>query len=343
MVNSRSLGTLVTGLAFIGCGSTTGSVGPGGTDATAGAARGGSASAGDGGATINGGASNHASGSGGGSGTGATSGGPTGTGGAKNSQADIGTLQIARILAPPPGSTVASAQFDLVEQAAWDALSKGQSCPRETYGACVLTKCSGEAMEPDPNLPAPTSVDRLDAGTITVTADAGGFSSTGTPTSVNHGYSFDSKGSLGGGELVTMSASGGRVPAFSGKVQLPLAPFLLTPAVEGTQGAVAVPVSRTADFTFSWDARGASDRLELVVVYPSDGSVSPRLSCTFDASAGTGTFQVGALSQLSAGTRIRLFGVKIVKLETAGGVVQLLAAFETISTDKASFPSFVLE
>lgn len=333
MVNSRSLGTLVTGLVFLGCGSTTD-----GTDATAGAARGGSASAGDDGATINGGASNHASGSGGGSGTGATSGGPTGTGGANNSQADIGTLQIARFLTPTPGSTVASAQFDLVEQAAWDALSNGQSCPRETYGACVLTKCSGEAMEPDPNHPAPTSVDRLDAGTITVTADVGGFSSTGTPTNINHGYSFDSKGSLGGGELVTMSASGGRVPAFSGKVQLPLAPFLLTPAVEGTPGAVDVPVSRTADFTFSWDARGASDRL---VVYLS--SESPRLSCTFDASAGTGTLQVGALSQLSAGTRIRLFGVKSVKLETAGGVVQLLAAFETISTDKASFPSFVLE
>lgn len=345
MVNLRgAAGTLVIGLLLLGCGPTT----DGGSNASAGAASGGNAGAGGGGATLQGGASNNGSGGGvagtgvagtgaAGTGTGATSAGHAGTGGAEDSEHYIGTLQVART-ATPVARILPAATFDLVEQAAWDALAQdGGSCLEETFGACVIAKCP-VGPDTEPNLPNPPSTDRLDAGTITMTADVGNFSSTGKPTNADHGYAFDVSGSLTGAELVTISATGGTVSAFSTKIQLPLAPLLLTPSLAGSPGAVDVPVARTADFTFTWDARGA-EKLQLSV----SGSGSTFLTCKLDAASGTGTFQVGALSQLPAGTRIRLFSVQEGTVETAEGAVRVLAAFETISADKASFPTFVLE
>jgi hypothetical protein len=223
-----------------------------------------------------------------------------------------------------------------------DALPSDVVCAEETYGACKVTKCPVDSeMEPEPL--APPSGALLDAGTITMTADVGSFSRTGMPTKANHGYTFDSNGTLSGGELVTISATGGTISAFTGKIQMPLAPLLLMPSLAGSQGAIDVPVARTADFTFSWDARGASDRLTLVVSNPLGDTGQPWLSCNFDAPAGTGTFQVGALSQLPVGTRIRLFGVKSGAIETPEGTVAILAGLEVISSDKASYPTFVLE
>jgi hypothetical protein len=335
----RAVGTLLTGLVFLGCGSSNDSPAMGGGNAIAGATSGGS-SAENGAATSKGGAVANESGSGGSAGTGTTNGGATGAGGSVDEQSYIGTLQVIRTLMPP-GSTLSSARFDLVQQAAWDARSRGgEPCPEETYGACVVAKCPVQPeTEPAPDLP---STDMLDAGTITMTADMGSFSSSGTPTEADHGYTFDSTGSISGHELVTISATGGTISAFSGQVQVPLTPLLLTPSLEGSKGAIDVPVSRTKDFTFTWDARGASERLQLSVVNGAGGG-STYMICNLDVAAGTATFQGGALSQLSAGTRIRLFGLNTAVIETPGGKVRVLAAFEMSSQDKESYPTFVLE
>lgn len=344
MVDLRcALGTSLACCALLGCGSTrdgaaVGGASAGGTNPTANA---GSSAAGSGGAVVQGGSAGDESG--GAAGAAGKGGGATGTGGtqAQASQGYIGTLQVYRTLASS-GSTLADARFDFVEQAAWDALSNGESCPEEKYGACTLTKCPSSSAT-EPTLPNAPSSDHLDAGTITMTPDQGTFSATGTPTMADHKYAFDTTGSLSGAELVTIAGTGGTVSAFSREIQMPLAPLLLTPSLAGSQGAVDVPVPRTADFTFSWDARSSSEKLQLAVVYPSGTTGTPWLNCVFDAAAGTGTFEVGALSQLAAGTRIRLFGVKSVAVETPQGDVAILAAFETISSDKASYPTLVLQ
>ena len=331
----RAVGTLVATVTFLGCGPSSSSGDPAG-----GAASGGSSGSGNGGVGFPGGANNEiGSGGSGRAGTGPTSGGATGASGADDGRAHIGRLQLIRVV-KPPGSTLTSATFDSIEQAAGGGA--GESCPTETYGACVVTKCPDEG-EMNPVPPAPTSSDLLDAGTITLSADKGNFSSTATPTAANHAYIFTSTGSLVGAELVTISSTGGTVPAFSSEIQVPLAPLLLTPSLAGSQGTVDVPVPRTGDFTFTWDARGTSQKLQLAVEYPSGTTGKPWLSCNFDAAAGTGTFPVGALSQFTAGIRIRVFGVNNVVAQTARGTVAILAAFETLSADKASFPTFVLE
>jgi len=333
----RVLGTTLTCCALLGCGSTSDGAAAGGASVggTSASPSGGASTAGSGGAVVKGGAAGDESGGAAGKGGGATN-----TGGAEASADYIGTLQVIRTL-NGIGSTLADARFDFVEQAAWDARANGESCPEEKYGACTVTKCPTSTDETDPTLPTAPSSDHLDAGTITLTPDKGTFSATGAPTLADHKYAFDAQGSLSGNELVTIAATGGTVSAFSSEIQMPLAPLLLTPSLAGSQGAVDVPVPRTADFTFTWDARGASERLQLVAVYPTGSAAL--LSCTFDAPAGTGTFQVGALSQLPAGTRIRLFGLKTASVKTSQGDVAILAAFETISSDKASYPTFVLQ
>jgi hypothetical protein len=343
MLNLQTaFGTAVTGLVLLGCGASGEGAASGNTGA--GATSGGSASAEDGGAASKGGASNSESGNAGTDASGRSSAGPqggnAGTGGASASSATIGSLQVIRTLTAT-GSTVSSAKFDYVEQAAWDARASGKGCPTETYGACVLTKCTNDETQPDPT--APPSSDHLDAGTITMSADKGTFSGTGAPTEADHGYSFDSTGSISGQEIVTVSATGGTISAFSGKVQVPLTPLLLMPSIDGASGRVEVPVSRTADFTFSWDARGASQKLQLVVTGSTTATAANFLTCNLDVQAGTGTFKAGALSQLAAGTRIRIFGLNSVAIQTPQGPVAFLAAFEMSSADKMSSPVFVLQ
>jgi hypothetical protein len=232
--------------------------------------------------------------------------------------------------------------FDLVEQAAWDALGTSP-CARESFGDCVLTKCPVSEMEPS-SVPNAPSVARLEAGTITITADMGPFSATGMPTADKVPYVFQASGGLSGGETLTVTATGGTISAFTGTIPVPLAPLLLAPPIDGLKGTIDIPVPRTADFSIRWDARSASDQIQLSVRAPVDAPAGTRyLSCGFAAAAGAGTFQAGALAQLPAGTRIRLFGVTYRTVQTARGHVRLLAAFEMISSDKMSYPSLVLQ
>jgi len=270
-------------------------------------------------------------------------GGVAGTSGADDSRDYIGTLQIVRTLASS-ASSAASARFDFVEHVASDPPMPGddEPCTTETYGACEVTKCT-VAVETEPLPPSGASSNHLDAGTITMTADKGTFAATGMPTNADHAYAFDSTGSLSGAELITIMATGGTVSPFTSKISVPLTPLLLTPSLTGSKGAIDVPVPRNADFTFTWDARGASQKLQLSVSYPSVGNGSQWLSCTFDPAAGAGTFQAAALNQFAVGTRIRLFGINTAAVELPEGPVKIIAGFEMISADKMSFPSFVLQ
>ena len=49
------------------------------------------------------------------------------------------------------------------------------------------------------------------------------------------------------------------------------------------------------------------------------------------------------MSHFPVGTRIRLFGVKSLVIKVPEGDVGILAAFEMMASDKASFPTFALE
>ncbi|MEI9954110.1 MAG: hypothetical protein WDO74_35340 [Pseudomonadota bacterium] len=273
------------------------------------------------------------------------SGGHPGAGGASGDRGApdfIGNVQVVRAL---PGAARAAATFDFVEQAAWDALAASaptNTCAQQTHGDCVVTTCS-TTSEMTSESSNPPSVVRLDAGTITISSDTDEFSATGTPTGSNGAYVFQAGGALGGGGMLTVSATGGTVPAFTGTFPLPLAPLLLAPSIDGLNGTIDISVSRTADFSIRWDARGASDEIQVVVTKPDDAGTWPVLNCHFAAAAGMATFPTGALAQMPAGTRFRLLGVNRRTLETAKGPLQLIGAYEMVSSDKMSYPSLVLQ
>lgn len=246
-------------------------------------------------------------------------------------------MQVIRAMPNPP---MAGARFDL------NAPDTGSSstCERQTFGDCVLTSCPvvSETNPPvDPNAPMPMF---LEAGTITVSADQEEFSANGTPSAAGSTYVFQSTGSLTGGGVLTINATGGTVSAFTGTIPFPLAPLLLAPSIDGMKGTVDIAVPRNADFSIRWDARDASEVIQTVVSKPaSETTRTPNLSCSFTAAAGMGTLPSTALAQLSAGTRIRLFGVNSRTIEATPRGVALLAAFQLISSDKASYPTFVLQ
>ena len=269
-------------------------------------------------------------------------------GGSEVDDDSIGLVQVYRTLAHGAVSR-ASASFDLEEQAAWDALGEGQpSCVTTAYGDCRLTVCpppTDPGPDPDVDPDDLPSLARLEAGTISVSSDSGEFTATGDPTGTNGTYVVSASGSFAGEEVVTVSAAGGTIEAFEGTIQIPLAPLLTLPAVSGEVAAVtSIPVPREEDFAFSWDARGTADTLEAIVLLPEDApELSPGLTCTFDASAGSGVLLAEALEQLPVGTAIHFFSVNRGEVETAQGTVYLAAYFELLSEDKMAYPQFVLE
>src|SRR6478735_276210 len=308
---------------------------------------------GSGGGSSSGGTASGARGDGteeGGASSGSASGGSeSGSGGGSEVDYDsIGLVQVYRTLAHGAVSR-ASASFDLEEQAAWDALGEGQpSCVTTAYGDCRLTVCpppTDPGPDPDVDPDDLPSLARLEAGTISVSSDSGEFTATGDPTGTNGTYVVSASGSFAGEEVVTVSAAGGTIEAFAGTIQIPLAPLLTLPAVSGEVAAVtSVPVSRAADFAFSWDARGTADTLEAIVLLPEDApELSPGLTCTFDASAGSGVLLAEALEQLPVGTAIHFFSVNPGEVHKTKGNVYLAAYFELLSEDKTAYPQFVLE
>jgi len=319
-----------------GCGSSSDEGAHSGAGAASVAGAAGSALLGGGGGAPPAGGGAAAGGAGTGSGGRAT--GASGTAGDLGTPDSIGNVQVIR---PLPGDPQVNARFDLVEQAAWDALSSADMCSRQQFGDCTVTTC----VSADGDAPSnPPSLALLNAGTITVTSDQDDFSANGTPSGTNGEYAFESSGTLPGAGLLTIKGTGGTVSAFTGTVPFPLAPLLLAPSIEGMSGTIEIPVPRNADLRVDWDARDASEIIQTAVVGPTTTPEGQRLlRCSFVAATGTGTFQGAALALIPATTQIRLFGVNRRTFETAQGNIVVQAAYEMVSGDKVSYPSFVLQ
>lgn len=241
---------------------------------------------------------------------------------------------------------VTNISFRLVEQAAWDALATGSpSCTRQTFGDCTVSTCP-PAEEPDPNIDPSTlpSLARHQAGTVSVTADTGEYMTTLSPTGTNDSYEYTVGGSIVGGEVLTISASGGTIPAFQGELPVPLAPLLTshvgTVVGAGPESAVSVP--RGVDFHFTWDPRGATQTLLAQVASASSASTST-VGCRFDAALGSGTIPAAALAVVQSGDEIHVFSTHTVAVSTALGTVDLMGAIEIASEDRMTFPYFVVE
>lgn len=217
-------------------------------------------------------------------------------------------------------------------------LPEDRGCVYETFGACRVSTCKewdGEGYV------VPVS---LEAGTMTFLTDGEPLAVAEPNFDYSNGYRVAWDGAYGGGELVSISAEGGRVEAFSTEISLPLAPLLITPAVdESTAMAVVdVPVPRDQDFSFSWDARETSESVVVDLEYNAALN-KVGLYCSFDAQQGTGVIPTAALAKLAAGSVLHLWAGHSQNVRLADGYVRVVGLFEVLSPNRVSYPQFVLQ
>jgi hypothetical protein len=152
-----------------------------------------------------------------------------------------------------------------------------------TVGACAVTVYTTLATTNSP------PVDES-AGMITVTGGSQPVSlvpdATGKYTSANGGIDL-----FTGGEMITVTAAGATVPAFTATLVAP-APINLTAPAQPTSGPLLV--DRTKDLVFTWMNGGVGT--VMVSLAGTGGPAS--MSCTFPSAAGTGTIPQAALATL---------------------------------------------
>jgi hypothetical protein len=239
----------------------------------------------------------------------------------------LGRIQLTRGLAQVTNSNSISVQFVLE-----DPSTSLEVCEIEVFGDCTITTCT----DPD----EASNALRLSAGEVTLTSDFE-FAATGVPSPTGLYYTFEDTDLIQGGEVVTFSFAGDAVPAFSGTMVVPLAPLLLSPAAVGT-GQVEVLMPRGGSFTFTWDAREASQAVILLSAF-GHFDVGWRMGCRFDAAAGTGTVPAEAMARLEPGMVLLPMGSNRDDLQLDQGTFRKDASFAMVSEDRAAFPRFVAE
>ena len=159
-------------------------------------------------------------------------------------------------------------------------------CPEQAFGDCVFVSCT--PRRPADPLPAP------DSGVISIAGGAAPVSlsplADGTYDIVTQSTSLWS-----GGETLTVSSTGGDVPAFEGEVGAPMRVTVTSPTTDVADWSLA----RDADLTVTWTGGAAG---EVVVLFGTMATEDPNeVECHFRANAGQGLVPAAALEMLPAG------------------------------------------
>jgi hypothetical protein len=200
------------------------------------------------------------------------------------------------------------------------------SCTPVRIGDCIVDNCTGL----DPN------ASRLSAGTITVDSPAAGIHIAAIDNGQGYSSTTGDK-AFGGGEAVTVSASGGDIPAFSLSMQVPLMLLIDQPTVPTlTSTTVAVQAPRAAPLTLTWK-RGAPG--VFLVVQSLDiqgfgglGAVNAR--CFFDSTTGTGTVPAAVLSDVEVGQEFVLLTASATVAQAGTQSVTVWLGEEALTPDK---------
>ena len=169
-----------------------------------------------------------------------------------------------------------------------------------TVGSCEI-----RLFTVPPTMGTPSNVD---AGVITITGGKVPVTLTPNAMSAYALVSDPAKDLFDGGEMITITAAGGTVPAFTASLTASVGVDVTLPLEPPNKGPL--PVDRTSDLVFTWNNGGPGD----VIVFLNDG-VGSRVYCTFSSAAGTGTVPKAALAKLSAGSK-GSFGVASITLKT---------------------------
>jgi hypothetical protein len=195
------------------------------------------------------------------------------------------------------------------------------TCTWTRAGDCLISHCTRY----DPNLA------RLSPGYIHVD------SADGTVHVVAGGESYTGPRPFVGGEDVTVSTTGGDVPAFTVGLHVPLMLLVEQPTMPNlypTNVQVAAP--HTAPLTLSWQ-RGAPGVL-LVAQAGSAQSFGAfggsNVTCFFDSQAGAGTIPAAALSEMIPGQVIVLLTATVAPVDAGGRPVEVWILEEVLTPDK---------
>lgn len=284
----------------VGCSGSTdshGSGGSGGAVASAGEAGSSSVAGSSGGiASGSGGTSGSAHAGNGASGSAGSSNGSAGAAGSANTEpARWGAVQMIGLLGSGAGSTTQiSARFGDPEHPQMQAASP---CDVSTFGACTVSTCPADYVAPDNSTVASPSAGKI------AWSDGKTFMGELTPDALGR-YAPYASATLGfsGGESLTVSGSGGDVPAFSTTVAVPLSLLLASPAADAT-GHLVSP--KTQDLVLTFD-RGMPGLDLYAQSMSNDPTTHSFLQCTFPSATGTATIPAAALAKLSTAHKILL-------------------------------------
>ncbi|MES1186198.1 MAG: hypothetical protein ABUL60_20460 [Myxococcales bacterium] len=284
----------------VGCSGSTDSHGSGGSGGT-------TAGAGDAGSSNVGGASGGiANGSGGTSGSAHAGNGASGSAGSSNGSAGAagstntesarwGAVQMIGLLGSGASSTTQiSARFGDPEHPQLQAASP---CDVSTFGSCTVSTCPTDYVAPDNSTVASPSAGKI------AWSDGKTFMGELSPDALGRYAPFNNN-TLGfsGGESLTVSGSGGDVPAFSTTVAVPLSLLLASPVADAT-GHLAW--QKTQDLVLTFD-RGMPGLDLYVQSMSNDRTSNSFLQCTFPSAPGTATIPAAAMASLSTAHKILL-------------------------------------
>jgi len=236
------------------------------------------ATAGDGNEAV-GGASGGASTVAGSAGTAQGQAGDKATGGAPAADGSTGTIQVGQRFDSAVRFIEASARFS-----AKDAVATAD-CTLEKFGDCQVATCT-------PN--GKTAPIAPYAGDITITD--GGMVDVKLTTTPGQSYAQPSGrgGSLSGGERLTVSATGGDVPAFSTEIAVPRVITINAPVVDDMGSA---PIPTSGDLALTFDNRAADGESDTkLYVTGSSGTIS--VSCLLPTETGTASIPAAVLDKV---------------------------------------------
>jgi Trypsin len=202
------------------------------------------------------------------------------------------------------GGPITTPFFDF--QAAFGNESAGSTCTTvTTSGSCSVLSCP--AASPDAGAPTPGD----NAGTLNISG--GNLTAQSVSIGTNGAY-FTSSQTSGytGGQTLTVSSTGGTVPAFGPVSIAAPTPIALNLPPAGDGGVVTIPTG--IDLPVTWTGGQAGD----FVFLEGSGTNGTVVECTFTASAGQGTIPQAVLSSLSGQTGNIFFSQDASTTFTAG-------------------------
>lgn len=170
------------------------------------------------------------------------------------------------------------------------------SCKRATVSGCELTECTRAA---DPSLVFAEPV-YLSAGPITFARGSGAPESVPESEPGNYRLVQPDPAPFTPGEVLSFTAGGGRVPAFTARVPYGGMPVMTSPKIGDS-----IVIARGRDHALAWSGvTSGTMTFAFSVSSPAGAAKESRLECTFDGAASTGTLPTALLGLMERGAEL---------------------------------------